>query len=182
MYFITIETARRLEMSQAMRSYYYGQARQKLHPQAAVDALAVGGGLALYAWPGSPLNRVQGLGLDDAQDPAAAIEAVEAFFAGHQAEPSFDVCPLAGRGFLHQLEQRGYRLKKFFSILVCRLPADPPPALPPGLRVLPTQPDQAELWIHTTSVGFEEREPPSQTEWEMTSPNFYSQNATCFLA
>lgn len=180
MYFITPETAQRLEMAQAMRSYYYVQARHRLRSQDACETLPVGGGLALYAWPGAPLNRAQGLGLDDT-DAAAAIEAVEAFFARYQTPASFDICPLAGRSFIRQLEQRGYRLQKFFSILVRPLPAGPLPT-PPGVSVLPAQPDQAELWIHTTSVGFEESEPPSAAELEMTGPNFYSQNATCFLA
>jgi len=182
MLFITPQIARRLELGHAMRNYYYIEALHNLKPEDKPDILETGGGVVLYAGPGSPINRAIGFGLGEPFDEDT-LSQVEGFFSRHNTAPSFDVCPLAERSWLRLLEQRGYRLEKFFNVLALSLAEEIPfISGPAGVTVLQTQTGQAELWIYTTAVGFGESDPPSTEELEVMAPNFHSQIGTSYLA
>jgi len=180
--FISPETAYELELGHAMRSYYYACAYGLLRPGAQVETARIGKGVLVYVGPGFPNNRAMGFGFSGA-DPEAEIDQVEQFFQRHNEPPSFDVCPLAERAFIKAINQRGYRLEKFFSIMACSLPyeVDPVP-FPAGITVERVSPEQGDLWIYTTAQGYEETDLPAQQEIEMVTPNFHSQNAECYLA
>jgi hypothetical protein len=81
MYFVTIDVARRLEDAQLWRSIHYVRAQARLRPEAGSAIEPIGGGYALFAGLGSPVNTVRGLGMHGPASPAD-IEQAEAFGCG----------------------------------------------------------------------------------------------------
>jgi hypothetical protein len=174
--------AYRLESSQAWRGVYYTQAQAELLPDSGSTTLAIGSGQARYAGPESPLNRAVALGFGGPVT-AAEVASVEEFYQRHHTLSRIDVCPLADVSLVKVLMERGYRLERFFNILVLALPlATPPPPTPPQIQLQPVGPDEAPLWIATVAQGFAGDGPPSAADVRISTPNAYSANSTPLLA
>ena len=88
--------------------------------------LPVGGGYACAAEPGSPMNKVVGLGIADSVD-AAAITAVEDACADLGVDVQVELSSLADPAVAQLLTERGYVLVGFENVLGCA-PADTPTA------------------------------------------------------
>jgi GNAT superfamily N-acetyltransferase len=180
--FCSLELARRLEMAHAWRGVEYPRTQATLHPDWPVAVQAVAEGFAIYVGPGSPVNKVTGLGL---RGPVSATdwEQVEELYQQRGSSTRVDLCPLADHSLLELLHRHGYHLEGFLNVLACALP-DEVPSLPwpSGVEVARPGPAEAELWIRTTAQGFEETEVPSQKSLDILAPNFYAANAVPFLA
>jgi hypothetical protein len=94
MVFIDRSVSARLELAQGERAAHYAAAQARLLPSSAGTAVEIGGGRAIFAGPGSFVNRVFALGMQGAvaQD---ALDAIEAFYRARQAVARIDVCPFA---------------------------------------------------------------------------------------
>lgn len=180
--FITPGLAQRFERCTAMRKANYAAAYASLHPGAGSTSLAVGGGLAVFIAPSSPVNGAAGLGLERPVTPTD-LDCIEAFFHQRSAAPQVQVCPLADPGLIEQLSARGYSISHFFSVLVRALPAGfQPEALAPGLEITRAEAKDADLWLATSASGFEGSEQISPETYEILSPNFYAPASACYLA
>ena len=117
----------------------------------AVDRLEAGGGLALYSKPGSPLNKVLGLGL---AGPVADedLDRIERFYRDHASPAQIELCPLAYVDVAARLCMRGFVIQGFES-QIARVPG-PLPALPPGVRVTLAASEQDDLWCRVVAEGF----------------------------
>jgi hypothetical protein len=121
-------------------------------PRGAADSLDAGGGRALYAGPGSPFNKVLGLGLGGtARD--ADLDAIAAFYRDRGAPVQIELCPLAEPGLALRLSARGYVVQAFENELGCALPVHTP-AAPAGVRIERTTADQDDLWVEVVAQGF----------------------------
>ena len=69
--FCDLELARRLELAHAWRSVEYARAQAILHPDWPVAVQPIAGGFAIYAGPGSPVNKAANLGM---QEPVSAAD------------------------------------------------------------------------------------------------------------
>src|SRR5690242_3226484 len=88
------------------------RAEADLMAAAAPFALPIAGGVATYVEPGSPFNKLAGLGFGGV--PAAAeLEAVERAFAARGAPVQVEVAHLADPAVGRMLTERGYRLASF---------------------------------------------------------------------
>jgi len=182
MLFVDLALARRLELAHAWRGVEYARAQGTLHPDVRIRVERVGGGYAIYAGDGSPLNRAVGLGLSGPVT-RADLKSVERFYAGCGAPPRVDLCPLADPSLLPMLKLGGYRLEQFYSVLVRALTEDAVPApLPAEVRISQAGPTEAELWITTVAQGFGDQEIPAQETLDLLAPNLHSANGTCFFA
>lgn len=182
MSFIDHETAYRLELCHAMRSYYYAEAYSRLRPEAPVEMVQLGGGVVMYRSPGSDLNRAMALGFSP-EDALRVIEQVEDYYRQRGEPACFEVSPLAERAFFKTLCRRGYQLDGFLNVLACRIPSQVAEiAPPPGVVVRRVAPEEGERWIETVAKGWEEVGLTWQDELEFTAPNFYSRIAECYLA
>src|SRR5262245_14494924 len=99
--------------------------------QSTPDAAAIerGGGLALYGAPGSPVNKVLGLGLGiGATDDD--IDAIEQFYAERGCPVQIELCPLASPDLPSRLIKRGFVLQAFENELARPAPTElvQPPA------------------------------------------------------
>src|SRR5688572_20118645 len=71
-----------------------------------------GGGLAVYAAPASPVNKMLGLGLG-VEVTDDDLDAVEQFYADRNSPVQIELCPLASPDLAARLTRRGYVLQAF---------------------------------------------------------------------
>jgi hypothetical protein len=117
----TIEVARRVERAEIEFCALAGATRR------AVAVLEAGGGRALFSRPGSPLNKVLGLGLQG-RVTDEDLNRIETFYKGRKAPTQIELCPLAYGDLAARLCARGYVLEAFENELAKVLrPADPAP-------------------------------------------------------
>jgi len=116
-----------------------------------VTSLEIAGGRALCGDPGSPLNKMLGLGLGV---PVADddLDALEAFYDERGIPVQIELCPLALPGVSARLTKRGYQLQAFENQLVRPLDGEALP--PPELRVTAVTPDLDDLWLTLVATGF----------------------------
>ena len=94
--------------------------------------LPVAGGVASFAEPGSPFNKVAGLGFAGVPD-AAALDEIERAFAACDAPVQVELPHLADPAIGALLTDRGYRLESFENVLGRALACEPDRVTPPGI-------------------------------------------------
>jgi ribosomal protein S18 acetylase RimI-like enzyme len=116
------------------------------HREPAGFAIPIAGGVASYAEPDSPLNKVAGLGF--AGLPGAAdLDTIERAFAAQRAPVQAEVASLADPALLELLVRRGYRLDSFENVLGRALGETVEPVAPPGVEVRPSGDDEFDAWL-----------------------------------
>ena len=120
-------------------------------------AIPIAGGVATYAEPGSPFNKLAGLGFGG--PPAAAdLEKVERAFAAQSCSVQIELAHLGDPSLGELLTSRGYRLVSFENVLGAALDdrrtGDPEPVPSPGLIVRRSGADEFERWLDVMFEGF----------------------------
>jgi ribosomal protein S18 acetylase RimI-like enzyme len=108
--------------------------------------IPVAGGVAGYAEPESPLNKVAGLGFAGPPGPAD-LGAIETAYAGRNAPVQAEVASLAEPDLLETLAGRGYRLVSFENVLGRALGEAVEPVVPTAVEVGPSGDDELEDWL-----------------------------------
>jgi hypothetical protein len=117
-----------------------------------VESLA--GGIASYAGPGSPINKVVGIGLDEDLDPAT-LDRVEKAFFERGSTTQAEVSILAQPAVHALLTRRGYVLQGFENVLARALTDDDSQAtLPPGIIVQRIEAHEVSCLVSTMIAGF----------------------------
>jgi GNAT superfamily N-acetyltransferase len=115
----TLELARRIDRAEID---FCAVATLGVAPDGAT--LERGGGLAVYSAPGSPVNKVLGLGLGvECSDDD--LDAIEDFYAQRGCPVQIELCPLASPDLSSRLSKRGYVLQAFENELARLAPAEP---------------------------------------------------------
>jgi len=115
----TLELARRIDRAEID---FCALATLAVAPDGAT--LERGGGLAVYSAPGSPVNKVLGLGLGvECSDDD--LDAIEDFYAERGCPVQIELCPLTSQGLATRLSKRGYVLQAFENELARVVPAEP---------------------------------------------------------
>jgi ribosomal protein S18 acetylase RimI-like enzyme len=153
MLFASTELVARIERAEARLMGDSAAAIAARRPESDVVRLAIGAGLATYTGPGSPLNKVAGLGFDPRLDEAA-LEAVEQAFAQRSTPVQVEVATLGDPAVVAALTRRGYLLMGFENVLGRRL--DPTETFAPVKEVVVKPSEAADLaaWIDTIVTGF----------------------------
>jgi GNAT superfamily N-acetyltransferase len=125
--------------------------------------MEIAGGVACFAEPGSPFNKVCGVGFDGVP---ADLKRVERAFADVGATVQFEVSNLADPALVEMLTGRGYRLVSFENVLGRLVAADeapqpageaPQPAdeapKPHGVDIRRIGEDEFDTWISVTTDG-----------------------------
>jgi GNAT superfamily N-acetyltransferase len=104
------------------------------------------GGVAGYAEPGSPWNKVAGLGFSGvpADDDLAGVERA---FAACGAEVSVELSNLADPAVGEMLTRRGYLLASYENVLGLPLGGAPERVAPPGVEVRPSSDEEFSTWL-----------------------------------
>jgi GNAT superfamily N-acetyltransferase len=111
-------------------------------------ARPLAGGVASFAEADSPFNKIAGLGFSAVPD-AAALDQVEAAFAGLGAPVQVELCQLADPALGVFLTGRGYRLESFENVLGRRVTdAD----VPEDVRLI--RDDELDRWLSEVADAF----------------------------
>ncbi|MFE9325166.1 GNAT family N-acetyltransferase [Nocardia sp. NPDC052278] len=130
------------------------RAAARRDPQQRVLVRPIGGGLAVWAGPGSPLDKVVGIGMNGAAFADAELEAVEQAFAEREAPVQIEVSTLADPAVVERLTRRGYVLFGFENVLGLRLEPGRQ-AQPAGdIEIRDVGHDEFETWVNVVVDGF----------------------------
>ena len=143
----TLELARRIDRAEID---FCAMASLGVAPEAAT--LECAGGLAVYAAPGSPVNKVLGLGLG-AHVSDDDIDAVEQFYAERGCPVQIELCPLASPDLPSRLTKRGYVLQAFENELARLAPTE---AVQPasGADITVEAGADEQQWLKVVAEGF----------------------------
>lgn len=143
----TLELARRIDRAEIE---FCAFATIGVAPDAAM--LERGGGLAVYSAPGSPVNKVLGLGLGtECSDDD--LDAIEDFYAERGCPVQIELCPLTMPDLPPRLTKRGYVLQAFENELARLAPAEPVQSSSDAdIRVEAGAPEN--LWLEVVAEGF----------------------------
>lgn len=155
MQFISIERAKDIERSDVRLLGDAAVAVRAHREDADVVSIDVGSGLATWSSPGSPFNKIAGLGFDDAI-PGAALDHVEEEWAKRKTPVQIDLSSLAQPQAIEQLIKRGYTLVGFENLLGRTLPINDSVLLPAtaGVSVEPCPQEDTDTWISLLVDGF----------------------------
>jgi hypothetical protein len=138
------------------------RAESRLIADAAAEAVRCGaegafatplaGGIAAYARPGSPLNKVAGVGFAGPLDERELAE-LEAAYAERATPVRFELSTLGDPAIPARLTRRGYVLEGHEHVLVRTLPAGLAPERH-DLQVLRSSDNERSLWVDTVLEGF----------------------------
>jgi ribosomal protein S18 acetylase RimI-like enzyme len=115
-------------------------------------SIDVGGGRGVCGQPGSPMNKVLGLGLGTTVTDEE-LDALELFYDERECPIQIELCPLVSVDLVARLQRRGYVLKGFENELARALPAAVAPADHLDVEVLTGDRDE-EAYLRATVEGF----------------------------
>ena len=111
----------------------------------------IAGGVATFAEPGSPFNKIAGLGFDGVPG-AAELDELEDAFAARGAPVQIELAHLGDPAIGVRLSERGYVLTSFENVLG-RAVGDAF-AIPSGIDVSPSGEDELDAWLDVVADGF----------------------------
>lgn len=129
-------------------------------------SLDVGGGGAVFTWPGAPFNEAVGLGFSD-DAPEETLSSVEAFFAAHGEAARIalaDCVPALWRALSFA---RGYGLRDLLYVWQRPLDDEDPARAAIDGRVERVEARDSELWARTVAVGFAEAAPLADRDMDL---------------
>ena len=144
--FCDIPLAARIERAEAELIAVWNETVRRRRGASASFAIPIAGGVASYAEPDSPINKVAGLGFAGRPEPAD-LEKIEQAYAECGAPVQAEVASLADPALLEVLAGRGYRLVSFENVLGRALGGAVEPVAPPGIEVHPCGEDEFDAWI-----------------------------------
>jgi ribosomal protein S18 acetylase RimI-like enzyme len=115
--------------------------------------IPVAGAVASFAEPGSPFNKVAGLGFNGVPH-VAELNQIEQAFAACGAPVQVELAHLADPAIGTLLTGRGYRLVSFENVLGLALTGKPERVTPPGVEVRPSGEAEFESWADVVADGF----------------------------
>jgi GNAT superfamily N-acetyltransferase len=115
-------------------------------------SIEVGGGRGVCGQPGSPMNKVLGLGLGVTVTDED-LDALELFYDERECPIQIELCPLVSTDLVAKLQTRGYVLKGFENELACKVPQSVPAINGLDVELLSGDSD-AEAFLRATVEGF----------------------------
>ncbi|MGY2061480.1 GNAT family N-acetyltransferase, partial [Nocardia gipuzkoensis] len=115
--------------------------------------LPIAGGAACYGGPGSPLNKVVGLGFGAAVS-IAELEEIEQAYAARQSPVQVELAHLGDPGLAALLTERGYRLISFENILGRTVESGYAAKTASGIEVRRSGDEEFDTWLDIVVDGF----------------------------
>src|SRR5207248_832763 len=113
--FCDITLAARIERAEAQLIAKASEAAQRRRANRPGFVTSIAGGVASFAEPDSPFNKVVGLGFDGVPSPTA-LEAIEHAFATCAWQVQIELAHLADPAICALLTKRGYQLKSYENV------------------------------------------------------------------
>ncbi len=145
--------AERLERVEAQLIAEASRAAHRRQASGDGFVISIAGGIATFAEPGSPFNKVAGLGFAGAPGESDLCE-IEQAFAARDADVQVELSHLGDSRIGTLLTDRGYRLTSFENVLGRALDGEIEPVTPPGLEVRRSGEDEFDAWLDVVADGF----------------------------
>ncbi len=150
--FATLDLARQLDAAEGMAGARFIEARRQSAGSRA-GWTEIGGAIALFDGPDSPVTQAFAVGLFQGATPAV-LDRLEEFFQSRGADPAYDLCPLAGVSVAQSLAARGFVPVEHASVLYLR-PSDlPVPCRPAAVTVRPIERGEETVWAGVAAQGW----------------------------
>jgi GNAT superfamily N-acetyltransferase len=153
MLFPSTELVARLERAEARLVTDCTRCAARRRPHLDTLVLPIAGGVATFAGPGSPLDKLAGLGFDGSVDEAE-LAAIEQAFADRGAPLQVELSCLADPSIGSMLTGRGYRLVGFENVLGRALAPDEPEPSGFDCEIAESRPDERPAWLDAVVGGF----------------------------
>ncbi|MEV0251402.1 GNAT family N-acetyltransferase [Nocardia sp. NPDC050712] len=150
--FCSTELAARIERAET-DLISTGSARASERLGGAGFTIPLAGGVAACVEPGSPLNKVAGLGFDGVPS-TAELGDLEKRYAAAATPVQVELAHLADPSLAELLTERGYRLVNFENVLGLSLSAGIDAVTPAGVEVRPSDDAEFDLWLDLVADGF----------------------------
>ncbi len=150
--FASVALATRIDRAETRLTETLGHVVLARVPGAFIAPIA--GGVAVYAGPDSPMNKLIGVGFAGVPDEAA-LGAIEARFAACGAPLQAEVSTLADPAFAAELTRRGYVLRNFENVsgrAIVTADRDPPPSV----QIEPMTPAGVDALIDAAITSFQQ--------------------------
>jgi hypothetical protein len=150
--------ARRLERAEASSNAGFVEAHARLRPEAGVEWMEVAGAYAMFDGVNSPCNQTFGLGMFQLPSDAELL-AIEKFFRARGAPVFHEVSPLADKGLVPMLNERGYQPFEMSTVMFLPLAEREERKIPNEavqVRSLKDGDEDRELFIRTFAAGWSE--------------------------
>jgi ribosomal protein S18 acetylase RimI-like enzyme len=152
--FCDMPLAARIDRAEARMCAEFARLVGSRSPGARVSAMPLAGGLAVYAGPGAPMNKVIGLGLGDVLS-AGALAEVEAEWESRHEPVRIELSTLDDGAAARLLTARGYRLLGFENVLGRRVDAsDAANGGVTGAEIVAIADEDLERWIRIMLDAF----------------------------
>ncbi len=142
-----IENAERTMISEA------AEAAARRNPDANGFATPLAGGVAAWASPGSPLNKVAGVGFAGPIDEAE-LAAIEAAYAERGSPVQIELSTAADPSIGALLTRRGYVLTGFENVLALALGPGREAVLARSVEIRDSPESEFDLWLDLVVTGF----------------------------
>jgi len=142
-----IENAERTMISEA------AEAAARRNPDGNGFAIPLAGGVAAWASPGSPLNKVAGVGFAGPIDEAE-LAAIEAAYAERGSPVQIELSTAADPSIGALLTRRGYVLTGFENVLALALGPGREAVLARSVEIRDSPESEFDLWLDLVVTGF----------------------------
>ncbi|MFF0489043.1 GNAT family N-acetyltransferase [Nocardia sp. NPDC004068] len=151
--FCGTELAERVERAETELITAGTEAARRRRPDGAGFVLPVAGGAACFGEPGSPLNKVVGLGFGGTPT-AAELTELERAYAARDAAVQVELAQLGDPALAALFTERGYRLVAFENVLGRVLEPDLTRNIPADITIRLATDADAAAWLDAVVDGF----------------------------
>jgi GNAT superfamily N-acetyltransferase len=145
--------AARIERVEAQLIAEASKAARRRRADNPAFVIPIAGGVACFAEPGSPFNKVAGLGFGGVPS-AAALGEIERAFAACGGPVQIELAHLGDPAIGALLTERGYRLVSFENVLGVAIEGERERVTPPGVEVRPSGDEEFDVWLDVVADGF----------------------------
>jgi ribosomal protein S18 acetylase RimI-like enzyme len=145
--------AERIERAEAQLMAAATEAAAHRNAEGRGFVIPIAGGVACFAEPNSPFNKVAGLGFDGVPS-GAALDEIERAYAACDAAVQVELAHLTDPELAGVLTGRGYQLVSFENVLGRPLTGAPDRVTPPGVEIRPSGDDEFDAWTDVIVDGF----------------------------
>lgn len=182
---LTLELARRIEMTEAQAAMEAADLLDREKPGSAAAVERIAGGAAVYCGPNSPVTQAVGLGLDGAVTDDD-VDRLENFYRTRAEAVRVESCPLAHPSLIEQFRKRSYYVTEFSNVFAA--PLQEPgrlifrEELPAGASIEKVSAEQLDLWTLTVAEGFAEHFPVTKEILNVMKLFGQGPHTECYLA
>jgi GNAT superfamily N-acetyltransferase len=151
--FCATELAARIERAEAQLAADIGTAARARDATPPAFVEEIGGGFAVFAGAGAPVNKLIGAGFSGPPDENG-LGQIEALFAGCGSPVQAEIATLADPAWHAVFGPRGYVLAGFENVLGMALPASQERTPAAGISIVECGPADRPVWLDTVVTGF----------------------------